>query len=171
MIKTLAEQGSRIASHIATAGMFALFALFIYGIAMRHLFGLPQTWVDEAVTILATWLVFWTGAFVLSFPEYISFDVIYRLFPPKVQRVLVMLGSLWFVGILSASIYGIIDYILFMNISTTDMMLIPLDRVYSIFAVFLIAISLRLLVLTWRLAFGPWEQVLAELEHTPEEHA
>jgi TRAP-type C4-dicarboxylate transport system permease small subunit len=171
MMTILTQRCSRLASHIATAGMFLLFALFIYGVTMRHLFGMPQTWVDEAVTLLAAWLVFWTAAFVLSFSEYISFDVIYRLFSPATQRIVVMLGALLFIAVFATSIYGIIDYILFMNISTTDMMRIPLDRVYAIFAVFLIAMTLRLLILFLRLAFGEWRQALTELEAIPQEHS
>lgn len=169
MIQSLSTRLSRLASGLATLAMVAMFAMFIYGVTMRHLFDRPQTWVDEAVTLTATWLVFWAGAFVLKWPEYISFDVVYRLVSPAGRRAMVMLGAAGFVGVIAASIYGIVDYVMFMKISTTDMMGLRLDRVYSIFVVFLVAIAIRLLILLARLAFGDWRAVLASLDATPEE--
>ncbi|MGX1309162.1 TRAP-type C4-dicarboxylate transport system permease small subunit [Amorphus suaedae] len=165
----VASRLRQAASLLATAAMIATFALFIYGVGMRYLADQPVRWVDEAVTLLTTWLVFWAGAFVLDWSEFISFDVVYRLVPPAGRRLMVLLGAIGFVGVIGASIYGIVDYVLFMHISTTDMLTIPLDRVYSIFVVFLIAISLRLLVLIARLLFGDWRRALAELDGRSEE--
>ncbi len=157
---------SRLAYGIAAVGMFAVFAIFIYGVLMRHL-GHPQSWVDESVTILSAWLVFWTSAFVLRWSEFIAFDMLFRALSPLGQRISVMSISLAFVAVIGWCFYGIVDYVMFMRLSVTDMLVIRMDYVYSIFVIFLAGISLRLLILCWRLAFGDWRAALADLAGTP----
>ncbi len=169
MFRSATSRLSVLAEGVTTFGMIALFALFIFGIMMRHVFGQPQTWVDEAVTLLATWLIFWAGAFVLKWSDYISFDVVFRLVPESGKRLMMIVGCLAFIAVICASIYAIIDYIMFMKIMTTDMMRLRLDYVYSIFAVFLIGITLRLVILTARLIFGDWRAALKSLDAIPEE--
>jgi len=155
----------RIAQVLSVAGMFAIFAVFIYGVAMRYL-GHPQPWVDEVVTILSTWVVFFTSAFVLRWSEFIAFDMVFRVLPPRAQRVSMVLGCICFVAIFSYISYALVDYVQFMSISTTDMVQIRLDYVYSIFIVFLAAICVRLAILAGRLIFGDHEAALAELSGT-----
>ncbi|WP_238367729.1 TRAP transporter small permease [Mesobacterium pallidum] len=169
MYRTATARLSALAEAITTLGMGALFALFIYGIVMRHAFGIPQTWVDEAVTLLATWLIFWAGAFVLNWSDYISFDVVFRLVPEGGKRAMLIAGCLGFILVIGLSIYGIVDYIAFMKIMTTDMMRLRLDWVYSIFAVFLVGVTLRLAILAARLTFGDWRAVIASLDAAPQE--
>lgn len=152
----------RAAHKIAVFGMFMVFAIFIYGVAMRHL-GRPQSWVDEVVTILATWVVFFTSAFVLKWRDFITFDMLFQALSPKGQRISMVLACLSFVLVIGSIFYAIIDYVLFMEIMTTDMVEIKLVYVYSIFPAFLAGISIRLLVLAWRLSFGDYQAALTEL--------
>lgn len=152
----------RAAHGLAVLGMFAVFAIFIYGVALRYA-GHPQSWVDEVVTILAAWVVFFTSAFVLRWRDFIAFDMLFRALPPGGQRVSMILACLSFVVVIGISFYGIVDYVLFMGIMTTDMVELPLNLVYAIFPAFLLGISLRLLWLAGRLAFGDHEAALAEL--------
>ena len=155
----------RLAHGLSVAGMFAIFAIFIYGVLMRYL-GHPQSWVDEVVTILSTWVVFFTSAFVLRWPEFIAFDMLFRVLPPPAQRVSMVLACAGFVAVFGYVAYALFDYVRFMRISTTDMVQIRLDYVYSIFIVFLAAMCVRMAVLAWRLVFGDHEAALAELSGT-----
>lgn len=157
---------SRLAHGIAAAGMFAVFAIFIYGVLLRHL-GHPQSWVDESVTILSAWLVFWTSAFVLRWSEFISFDMLFRALSPRGQRISMVTASLIFVVVIGWCFYGIVDYVMFMRLSVTDMLVIRMDYVYSIFVIFLAGICLRLLILCWRLIFGDWQAALTDLAGDP----
>ena len=43
-------------------------------------------WTDELAVVLFIWLVFWTGAFVLSIREHVAFDVVYDLLPPRLRN-------------------------------------------------------------------------------------
>lgn len=155
----------RAAHILSVVGMFAIFAIFIYGVGMRHL-GRPQSWVDEVVTILTVWVVFFTSAFVLRWRDFITFDMLFLSLSPKGQRISMVLACLGFVAVIGYIFYAIVDYVLFMGIMTTDMVEIRLDYVYSIFPAFLAGICLRLLVLAWRLSFGDYAAALAELSYT-----
>jgi TRAP-type C4-dicarboxylate transport system permease small subunit len=155
----------RVAHGLSVAGMFAIFAIFIYGVFMRYL-GHPQSWVDEVVTILSTWVVFFTSAFVLRWSEFIAFDMLFRVLPPGAQRVSMVLASVGFIAVFGYVSYALVDYVRFMRISTTDMVQIRLDYVYSIFIVFLAAICVRLAILAGRLVFGDYKVALAELTGT-----
>jgi len=152
----------RIAHGLAMTGMFAVFAIFIFGVAMRHL-GRPQSWVDEVVTILTVWVVFFTSAFVLKWRDFIAFDMLFQALPPKGQRLAMVIASLGFVAVIGYIFPVIVDYVLFMRVMTTDMVEIRLDYVYSIFLAFLAGICVRLLVLAWRLSFGDHDAALADL--------
>jgi TRAP-type C4-dicarboxylate transport system permease small subunit len=168
-LKTFSKWVQGAALAIGVIGFFATFTLFIYSITMRHVFDQPQTWTDEAVSIATTWLVFWTSAFVLKWSEFISFDVIYRQVPVSLRRWVVLAGALTFLVVICAALWYIADFVMFMAISRTDMLQIPLDQVYSVFVIFLLIICIRILVLCYRLAFGDANAALEELEALPNE--
>jgi len=155
-----------IARGLSMIGMFAVFAIFIFGVAMRHL-GNPQSWVDEVVTILTVWVVFFTSAFVLKWRDFIAFDMLFMALPVKGQRISMVIASLGFVSVIAYIFPTLVDYVLFMGIMTTDMVEIRLDYVYSIFLAFLFGICVRLLVLAWRLTFGDHGAALADLSSIP----
>lgn len=92
--------------------------------------------------------------------------MLFRILPPSAQRVSMVLGCIGFIAIFSYISFALVDYVQFMSISTTDMVQIRLDYVYSIFIVFLAAICIRLAVLAGRLTFGDHEVALAELSGT-----
>ena len=54
-----------MAGFLSAAGIAVVFALFVFGVAMRYLFDRPVGFVDEAVTLISVWSTFWTAAFVL----------------------------------------------------------------------------------------------------------
>jgi TRAP-type C4-dicarboxylate transport system permease small subunit len=151
-----------LAHRLALLSMFAIFAIFIYGVGMRYA-GHPPRWVDEVVTILAAWVVFFTSAFVLKWSEFIAFNMVFRPLPPKAQRISMTVAAILFIGVFGYIFYTLVDFVMFMRISTTDMLEIRLDYIYAIFPVFIAAICIRLAVLAWQLTFGDHRAALAEL--------
>jgi TRAP-type C4-dicarboxylate transport system permease small subunit len=141
-------------------GLGIVFALFIYGVAMRYLFNRPVSWVDESVTILMVWSVFWTAAFNLRWSEHIAFDVIFMHVRPAVQRVMLIVVSTLFVALMLIALPGLIDYTLFLWRERTDMLGMRLDFVYAIFPLFLGVIVLRLLLSMRRLLGSQWRHEL-----------
>jgi TRAP-type C4-dicarboxylate transport system permease small subunit len=151
----------RVAAGIAAASLAGVFLIFIAGIGMRHLFGVSLSWTDEAVTLLAVWCMFWTAGFVLRWPEFIAFDVLFGAVPPTAQRIMLLAGAACFVALFGAALPGMVDYTLFLWRERTDSMEIRLDIVFAVFPAFFAAMLLRLLLTVARLLGPAWRGELA----------
>jgi len=151
----------RFTAAVSAASLGLVFALFIYGVAMRYLFDRPISWVDEVVTLLMVWSVLWTAAFRLRWSEHISFDVIFINLSARAQRSMLLAVLSAFIALMLAAMPGLIDYTLFLWRERTDMLQLRLDFVYSIFPGFFIVVILRMLRSLARLAGSGWQ---AEVE-------
>src|SRR4051812_3665886 len=85
-----AERAARL---VTAALLAALFLDLLAGVAGRYVLGRPLAWSDEIAVVLFIWLVFWTGAFVLSIREHVAFDVVYDLLPPRLRTAIGMAGA------------------------------------------------------------------------------
>src|SRR5689334_14111510 len=108
------RSAERAAALIAAALVAALFLVLLASVAGRYVLGRPLAWSDELAVVLFVWLVFWTGAFVLSMREHVAFDVIYELLPPRSRTVLGIAGALCAAGLLSWALPKIADYVVFL---------------------------------------------------------
>lgn len=158
----IAPSFRRVAGFLSAAGIAVVFALFVFGVAMRYLFDRPVGFVDEAVTLISVWSTFWTAAFVLKWPEHIAFDVVYAHVAPPAQRALLLAGATGFVILMGAAMPGMIDYTLFLWRERTDVMLLRLDWVYAVFPAFFAIILLRFVIVLRRLVGADWR---AEVAH------
>ena len=158
----------RLAVAISTGSMGLVFVLFIFGIGMRYLFNHPISWVDEAVTVLSVWSVFWTAAFVLRWPEHISFDIIYVNQNPDRQRLMLLVVNLAFAALMLAALPGMIDYTLFLWREKTDMLEMRLDFVYAIFPIFFMAIVVRQMFSIKALLSNQWRNEVNRWNDLPE---
>jgi TRAP-type C4-dicarboxylate transport system permease small subunit len=157
----LAERLRRFASMIAAVSFAVVFALFILGVFMRYVMGRPLSWIDEAVTILSVWSTFWTAAFVLRWPDHISFDIVYANINPVLKRLFLIVGLTGFIALMAAAMPGMVDYTLFLWRERTDSMQMRLDWVYSVFPAFFAIVLLRMAYSLWRLASGTWRSEVA----------
>ena len=159
----------RLAAAISIYSMGLVFALFIFGIGMRYIFNHPISWVDEVVTVLSVWSVFWTAAFVLRWPEHISFDIIYVNQNPARQRLMLLVVNLAFAALMLAALPGMIDYTLFLWREKTDMLEMRLDFVYAIFPIFFMAIVVRQIFSIKALLSRQWRSEVKRWNDLPEE--
>lgn len=163
-------QGWRgFAAVVSMLSLAIVFAMFLYGIGMRHLFNRPISWVDEAVTVLIVWSVLWTSALVLRWGEHISFDILFVNTAPPRQRLMLLVVNIAFVALFLAALPEMIDYTLFLWRERTDMLQMRLDFVYAIFPVFFIVIVLRQLAAIRRLLRGGWRDELTRWGAAPDE--
>jgi TRAP-type C4-dicarboxylate transport system permease small subunit len=158
----IAPSFRRAAGFLSAAGIAVVFALFVFGVAMRYLFDRPVSFVDEAVTLISVWSTFWTAAFVLKWPEHIAFDVVYANVAAPAQRVLLLAGATGFVILMGAAMPGMVDYTLFLWRERTDVMLLRLDWVYAVFPAFFAVMLLRFVLVLRRLVGTGWR---AEVAH------
>lgn len=159
----------RFALWVSTLSLGVVFALFIHGVAMRYLANRPVSWIDEAVTILTVWSVLWTAAFVLRWPEHISFDIVFVNLAPARRRWALLAAALAFVALMLAALPGLVSYTAFLWRERTDMLRMRMDFVYAIFPIFIVVMLARLAWTIVRLLSSRWRDELRHWSHEPTE--
>jgi C4-dicarboxylate transporter DctQ subunit len=157
----------RLAELIAGAMLAAIFATFLLQIGSRYLpkiikgLGLtealpmlaavePLGWTLELIGILWVWVIFFSCAFVVREHEHVKFDIIYLNVSRRVRRIFALVSA---AAIVIGMIYAFLptlDYIDFMRMRRTSSVRnpfsgdkIPLRTIFSIYAVFMIAVAGR----------------------------
>ncbi len=159
----------RAAEFFVGALMALMFLTFILQIAVRYTARLG--WIAEAVPFLEpsrygwtlefclllwVWIIFAGCALVVRDEDHVVFDVLFNHVSPGVRRWFVILGGLAIVIGLAASILPTWDkfYILRLKQTATLKQLVGdwvrMRDVYSVYILFLIAVSLRYAWMVWR---------------------
>ena len=162
-MRRLVPGARRAAEGVSVALFFAMFALFLLGIAARYLAALPLAWTDELIMVLFIWLVFLTEAAVIEEREQISFDVIYDQAEARGRRVIGILAALLLGGAFLASLPTVVDYVAFLRRERTAVLQWRLDLVYACFVVFWVAVVLRSLARLARLAGPRWREAVGRV--------
>lgn len=138
----------------------AMFAAFLLQVFTRYVLNDPIAWTQEFVLIVYIWIVFWCAAFLLREREHITFDMLFVSLPLRLRRGLALtLTAVTGIAFIAA-LPGTIDYISFMKIERSPVLGIRFDVLYSIFAVFVVAVVIGALLRIKRLAGRSWEQEL-----------
>src|SRR5579863_4894298 len=77
----------QIADGTSVAMFAAVFLIFNYKIFTRYFEHDEAVWADEVLVILFIWIIFWAQSFIVRDKDQITFDLVYRLLPPRGQRV------------------------------------------------------------------------------------
>lgn len=128
------------AENVAVGMLAALFLTFLLQIFARYVLQSPLGWTVEACLTIWLWLVFWGCAFCLRDEDHIRFDVIYLAAKPKLQRLFALTSALAIIVGIGAALPDTIDYITFYKIKKSSILRIRLDYVFSIYAVFAVAV-------------------------------
>lgn len=138
--------------------LVAMFAAFILQIVFRYLLNLPIGWTNEVSVVLWIWLVLWGAAFVVREDEEIRFDIIYGAVSPKTRRIMFLIAAAAIVVLYAISLPAVVDYVSFMKVEKTAYLKIRFDHLFSIYVVFVVAIIIRYLWLSWCALRGPAPQ-------------
>lgn len=151
----------RLFAEWVTAILFvAMFAAFLLQVFTRYVLNSPVAWTQEFVLIVYIWIVFWCAAFLLREREHITFDMVFVSLPPGPRRVLAIVLTLITLAAFVAALPGTFDYVSFMKIEKSPVMGIRFDLLYSIFAVFTVAVVIGALTRLWRLLGRSWQDEL-----------
>jgi len=131
------------AENVLVFMMASLFVVFIAQVAFRYVFNLPLGGTDELCNFLWLWGILWGAAFVMRSHEDIRFDMLYNLLPHSIKRLFTMFGSSALVLILLASLPATWSYVSFMKVEKSAALLLPMNWVFSIYVVFLLAMVVR----------------------------
>jgi TRAP-type C4-dicarboxylate transport system permease small subunit len=152
-----AERAARLAVSLMFAGVFAI---FIYKIVMRYVFSDPIPWADEVSVILFVWVIFCANALVVSDRQQITFDLVFHVLPPRLQRAAALLRNLVVGCLFAAALPTVVGYIAFLWREHTAVLMLRLDYVYACFGLFVFMVALRALIALVRLAGPRWRAQL-----------
>ena len=144
----------RRAENVAAAMLAVMFAAFIIQIAFRYLFNFPIGWTSELTVVMWLWLVLWGSAFVLKEKEEIRFDLLYSAVGPRLRIAMAIVFSVALLALYGASLKASYAYVSFMKVEKSSYLKIPMNWLYSIYLLFLVAILVRYLWLLAQLLRG-----------------
>lgn len=129
----------RRAENIAVVLLMGMFATFIVQIFFRYVLNNPIGWSEEVIITSWLWTVLWGAAFVLRESEEIRFDIIYSKTPERMRRIFTVITGVVVVILYGISLPATYSYVTFMKVERSAYLHIPLNRMYSIFVIFMIA--------------------------------
>ena len=138
--------------------MAGMFLAFIAQVVFRYVLDLPLAWTDEVCNTLWLWGILWGAAFVMRNHEDIRFDMLYNLLSTAQRRWVTLIASSSLVLIFSASLPAAWSYVSFMKVEKSASLLIPLNWVYFIYLVFVVAMVIRHAGIVW----DAWQGRLVE---------
>jgi TRAP-type C4-dicarboxylate transport system permease small subunit len=124
---------------MASVMMIALILQIIFRYVVRE----PLGWTLEACLMAWLWTVFWGSAFLVKDHNHVKFDLVYLLVPSGVRRVFAIISAIAIASAFVVSFPQMWDYISFMKIESSSVLKIRLDYVFSIYAIFAVAIIVR----------------------------
>lgn len=142
----------RFAEAVAAALLAVIFVAFIVQIVLRYLFNWPVGWTSELSLAAWLWLVLWGASFVLKDTEEIRIDLLTEQAGPRMRRIIGALGALSIIVLFGASLPAAYSYVSFMKVEKSSYLGIRMDYLYSIYMIFAVAVIARSLRLLARLA-------------------
>ena len=149
-MKLFGNQFTRVAEFIAAAMLAAMFLTFLLQIFSRYVLQTPFGWTLELCLILWVWIVFFGNSFIVRERDHVTFDIFYLAAPRRIRQVLALTSAAAIVVAMLWSLPATWDYIDWMKIRKTTTVVnpftdakIPMRTIFSIYAVFMIAIAAR----------------------------
>lgn len=157
MNPTLRKLGARLtvfAEFVLASMLAVMFSAFLLQVLFRYVLNWPTGWTNELSAILWIWIVLWGAAFVLTEQEEMRFDLIYASARPRTRSVMFLTCAASLVFLYAYSFPAVLDYVTFMKVQKTAYLHIRFDWVFSIYIVFVIAIIVRYVWLSWQVLRG-----------------
>lgn len=131
------------ADNVAVGLLIAMFVSFMVQIISRYIFNDSVDWTLEVCLTTWLWVVLWESAFLLRDGDHIRFDLFYLMAGPRLRRVLALGAALALLIGFAVSLPATYGYISFEQIRTSSILHIPLDYVFAIYGVFMVAVIIR----------------------------
>jgi TRAP-type C4-dicarboxylate transport system permease small subunit len=142
------------ADNVAVGLLTVMFVSFIIQIVSRYVLNAPVDWTLELCLTTWLWVVFWEAAFLLEDRDHIRFDIVYLSAGNRLRRILALLAALAIIVGFVAAMPATWGYISFEKIRRSDTLHIPLNYVFSVYGIFMIATVARYGWRLWRALRG-----------------
>lgn len=131
-----------------------MFAAFVVQIVFRYFFNFPIGWASELSVVMWLWLVLWGAAFVLREDEEIRFDLVSAAAGRRARIAMGVVAALALLVLYGASLPASYAYVAFMKVERASYLKIRMDWLFSIYVVFVVAVLVRYLWLSWQAIRG-----------------
>jgi C4-dicarboxylate transporter DctQ subunit len=142
------------AENVLAAMLAVMFFAFLLQVFFRYVMNWPTGWTNELSAILWIWIVLWGAAFVLTEQEEMRFDLIYASARPRARSIMFLICAASLVGLYAVSFPAVWDYVTFMKVQKSAYLHIRFDWLFSIYVVFVIAVIVRYVWLSWQVLKG-----------------
>jgi TRAP-type C4-dicarboxylate transport system permease small subunit len=145
---------ARRAENVAALMLAVMFLAFCLQIAFRYLLNFPVGWTSELTVVLWLWLVLFGAAFVLKESEEIRFDLLVGSVGRRPRIAMGVVAALALIVLYGVSLKASWSYVAFMKVERSSYLKIPMNWLFSIYIVFLVAILARYAWLLWHYLRG-----------------
>lgn len=153
-LRTVGAWLYRRAENVLAAMLAVMFFAFLLQVFFRYVLNWPTGWTSELSAVLWIWIVLWGAAFVLREQEEMRFDLIYASVGSRVRSAMFLVFATTLVVLYGVSLPAVVDYVAFMKVQKTAYMHLRFDWVFSIYVVFVVAIIVRYVWLSWQVLRG-----------------
>lgn len=157
MTRPFRSLGSKLytfAEAVLAAMLAVMFVAFLLQVFFRYVMNWPTGWTNELSAMLWIWIVLWGAAFVLTEQEEMRFDLIYASAPPRARSAMFLICAAALLFLYGISFPAVLDYVTFMKVQRTAYMHVRFDWLFSIYVVFVVAIIVRYVWLSWQVLRG-----------------
>lgn len=144
----------RRAEDVLAALLGVMFAAFIIQIVFRYFFNLPTGWTTELTVATWLWLVLWGAAFVVKESEEIRIDLVTSMLGKRGRLVCAGLAGTALLVLYGWSLPASWSYVSFMKVEKSSYLKIPMNWMYIIYILFLVAVIVRYLWILWNVFRG-----------------
>lgn len=151
-MQSFAKWITRGTEFIAATMLAAMFITFLLQIFSRYILLTPFGWTLELCLVLWVWIVFFGCAFLVREEHHVTFDIFYLAASRRTQRALALISAAAIAIGMAWAFLPTWDYIDWMKIRKTSTVInpftdqkIPMRTIFSIYAVFMLAVIARYL--------------------------
>jgi TRAP-type C4-dicarboxylate transport system permease small subunit len=134
-----------------------MFLMFIIEVVFRYVLNDPISWSIELIMVCFLVMLFWTASVGVPLSRHISFNIVYAALPPQGRRIFLVVGNLVGLGVLAASVPGVLDIGFFEQRESTPILHVPFSVFYLTFALFVISFCIRLVFVMVGLFRSGWQ--------------
>jgi TRAP-type C4-dicarboxylate transport system permease small subunit len=142
------------AENVAVALLSIMFACFIIQIFFRYVLNNPLGWTEEVIVTAWLWAVLWGAAFIVSEAEEVRFDILYSNISEGARRVCAVVTGIALILLYGISLPASYKYVSFMKVERSAYLHVPINLMYSVYLVFVVASIGRYLWLVYRAIRG-----------------
>jgi TRAP-type C4-dicarboxylate transport system permease small subunit len=153
-MRAVVEWIRRRAENVVSGLLAIMFVAFILQIVFRYFLNFPVGWTSELSVICWLYMVLLGSAFWLREGEEIRFDLLAGAAGRRTRRVIGMLVAGATVVLFAMSLPAAVSYVAFMKVESSSYLKIRLDILYSVYALFAVAVIVRYAWRLWNLLRG-----------------